>query len=110
MLTKDNHLASIYQRAPQPVADFMVQLLALYRGKSLESELAKYPTKEFDTDDEFYWQVIGSSRRNIPLIEARREDGSVVVSSDTDNVGVGTAPFYLVFPEDWFARPIALVA
>ena len=77
-LTKDNHLASIYQRAPQQVADYMVQLLALNRGKSLESELAKYPTKEFDTDDEFTWQVIGSSSRYIPLIEARYENGSKV--------------------------------
>ena len=55
----------------------MVQLLALYRGKSLESELAKYPTKEFDTDDEFTWHVIGSSRRNIPLLEARNESGRI---------------------------------
>lgn len=102
MLTKDNQLASIYQRAPQPVADFMVQLLALYRGKSLESELAKYETKYFDTDDEMSWQVIGSSRRNIPLVEARREDGTVVTNTG-ENVGIGGAPFYLVFAEDWFA-------
>ena len=98
-------MASIYQRAPQPVADFMVQLLALYRGKSLESELAKYPTKEFDTDDEFMWQVLGSSRRNIPLLEARYEDGTVVdgTNHSGDNAGIGTTPFYLVFGEDWFA-------
>ena len=104
-LTKDNQLASIYQRAPQPVADFMVQLLALYRGKSLESELAKYPTKEFDTDDEFMWQVIGSSRRNIPLLEARYEDNTVVdgTNKSGENAGIGTTPFYLVFAEDWFA-------
>lgn len=102
-LTKDNQLASIYQRAPQPVSDFMVQLLALYRGKSLESELAKYPTKEFDTDDEFTWHVIGSSRRNIPLIEARDESGTVVTANTPTNIGIGTAPFYLVFGEDWFA-------
>lgn len=101
-LTKDNQLASIYQRAPQLVSDYMVQLLALYRGKSLESELAKYPTKTFDTDDEFMWHVVGSSRRNIPLVEARDEDG-VVVGTDHVNVGIGTAPFYLVFSEDWFA-------
>lgn len=101
-LTKDNQLASIYQRAPQKVSDLMVQLLALYRGKSLESELAKYPTKEFDTDDEFVWHVIGSSRRNIPLLEARKEDGSKVEAND-GNVGVATCPFYLVFAEDWFA-------
>ena len=104
-LTKDNQLASIYQRAPQPVADFMVQLLALYRGKSLESELAKYPTKEFDTDDEFMWQVLGSSRRNIPLLEARYEDGTIVdgTNKSGENAGIGTTPFYLVFGEDWFA-------
>jgi hypothetical protein len=101
-ITKDNHIAAIYQRAPQQASNFMVQLLALYRGKSLESELAKYPVKYFDTDDEFTWQVIGSSRRNIPLVEARREDGTVVTSGGA-NVGVGTSPFYLVFAEDWFA-------
>ena len=101
-LTKDNQLASIYQRAPQLVSDYMVQLLALYRGKSLESELAKYPTKTFDTDDEFMWHVVGSSRRNIPLVEARDEDG-VVVDANHVNVGIGTTPFYLVFSEDWFA-------
>jgi len=104
-LTKDNQLASIYQRAPQPVSDYMVQLLALHRGKSLESELAKYPTKQFDTDDEFTWHVIGSSRRNIPLIEARYEDGTVVDGTNKggENAGIGTAPFFLVFGEDWFA-------
>lgn len=102
-LTKDNQLASIYQRAPQKVSELMVQLLALHRGKSLESELAKYPTKEFDTDDEFVWHVIGSSRRNIPLIEARDETGTVIDASYTANVGIGTCPFYLVFGEDWFA-------
>lgn len=102
MLTKDNHLASIYQRAPQKVSDLMIQLLALYRGKSLESELAKYPVKEFDTDDEFVWHITGSSRRNIPLLEARREDGTVVVANSA-NVGIATCPFYLVFAEDWFA-------
>ena len=46
--------------------------------------------------------VIGSSRRNIPLVEARDENGTVV-TADSGMVGVGTAPFYLVFPEDWFA-------
>lgn len=79
----------------------MVQLLALERGKSLESELAKYPVKKFDTDDEFTWQVIGSSRRNIPLVEARYEDGTVINSGSTANAGIATAPFYLVFGEDW---------
>ena len=101
-LTKDNHIGAIYGRHPQSASDYLIQLLAYNRGKSLESELAKYPLKEFDTDDEYTWQVVGSSRRNIPLVEARDMAGAVV-TAESENVGVGTTPFYLVFAEDWFA-------
>ena len=80
----------------------MVQLLAFYRGKTLDTFLNQFPTREFEDDNEYYWDVIGSSRRNIPLVEARNENGEVVEDGD-QNVGVGTSPFYLVFPEDWFA-------
>ena len=80
----------------------MVQLLAYHRGKTLDTFLNQFPVKEFEDDSEYYWDVIGSSRRNIPLVEARDENGTVV-TADSGMVGVGTAPFYLVFPEDWFA-------
>lgn len=80
----------------------MVQLLAFYRGKTLDTFLNQFPVKEFDDDAEYYWDVIGSSRRNIPLLEARDENGTVITST-SGMVGAGTAPFYLVFPEDWFA-------
>ena len=101
-LTKENHLCSIFQLAPQKATNLMVQLLAFYRGKTLDTFLNQFPTKEFEDDSEYYWDVIGSSRRNIPLVEARDENGNVV-TSESANVGAGTAPFYLVFPEDWFA-------
>ena len=81
----------------------MVQLLAFYRGKTLETFLNQFPTKEFADDTEYYWDVIGSSRRNIPLVEARDENGTVITDSYPTNVGIGTTPFYLVFAEDWFA-------
>ena len=80
----------------------MVQLLAYYRGKTLDTFLNQFPTREFEDDNEYYWDVIGSSRRNIPLLEARDENGTPV-DANSGMVGVGTAPFYLVFPEDWFA-------
>lgn len=80
----------------------MVQLLAYQRGKTLDTLLNSFPTKEFESDDEYTWDVIGSSRRNIPLLEARNENGQVV-TSESGMVGAGTAPFYLVFGEDWFA-------
>lgn len=78
----------------------MVQLLATSRGKSLETYLSQFKTKEFDTDDEYIWDVIGSSRRNIPLVEARTE-ASVTVTSGV--AGANGAPFFVVFAEDWFA-------
>ena len=101
-LTSDNHLGSIFQLQPQRATNLMVQLLAFYRGKTLDTFLNQFPVREFDDDSEYFWDVIGSSRRNIPLVEARDENGKVVEDGD-GNVGAGTAPFYLVFPEDWFA-------
>lgn len=80
----------------------MVQLLAQKRGRTLDTLLSQFPTREFDTADEYTWDVIGSTRQNIPLIEARDENGTVV-TANSGNVGAGTATFYLVFGKDWFA-------
>ena len=102
-LTRENHLGAIFQAAPQKASNLMVQLLAFHRGKTLDTFLNQFPTKEFDDDSEYTWDVIGSNRRNIPLLEARDENGVVITSSTIANVGAGTVPFYLVFPEDWFA-------
>lgn len=101
-LTRTNHLGSIFQLAPQKATNLMVQLLAYRRGKTLDTFLSQFPTKEFDDDNEYTWDVIGSSRRNLPLVEARDEDGTTIVSGGA-NVGAGTVPFYLVFAEDWFS-------
>lgn len=102
MLTKENHLGSIFQLAPQKATNLMVQLLAFHKGKTLDTFLNQFPTREFEDDSEYYWEVIGSSRRNIPLVEARDENGTPV-NANSGMIGAGTNPFYLVFPEDWFA-------
>lgn len=100
LLTKENHLGSIFQLAPQKATNLMVQLLAFHRGKTLDTFLSQFPQKEYDDDSEMTWEVIGSSRRNIPLVEARDENGTPVTTT-TGMTGAGTAPFYLVFGEDW---------
>lgn len=99
-LTKDNHLGAIFRAAPQRASNLMVRLLALSRGKNLETYLKQFPTKEFETEDEYTWEVIGDSRRSIPIIEARDEDGNIIESG---MAGEGGAPFYVVYGEDWFA-------
>lgn len=107
-LTKENHLSSaLLLGGPQKASNLMVQLLAFYRGKTLETFLSKFPVKEFEDDSEYYWDVVGSTKRNIPLVEARIIANNKVVEAGDGNVGAGTEPFYLVFAEDWFARTMA---
>lgn len=100
--SKENHLGGIFQSQPQKATDLMVQLLAFHTGKTLDTFLSQFPVKSFDSDDEYTWNVIGSSMRNIPLVEARDIDGNIV-EADGDNVGCNGEPFYLVFAENWFA-------
>lgn len=101
-LTRENHLGAIFAKAPQKATNLMVKLLAYQRGKTLDTLLNQFPSKEFESDEEYTWDVVASSRRNIPLVEARDENGEVV-EDNGQMVGAGTAPFYLVFAEDWFA-------
>ena len=100
-ITKRNHIDSLYGKCPQQVANFMIQLLARNFGNSLETVLSRYPIKEFEDDTEYMWDVIGSARRNIPLVEARKADGSPITGK-TEMVGEGGEHFFLVFAEHWF--------
>lgn len=102
-ISKLNHIYSnpVFRQEPQKVSNLMVELFAAKRGASLDSLLSKLAVKEFENDDRYYWDVVGSVRRNIPLVEARKVGGSKVTEADT-RVGAGTEPFYLVFAEHYF--------
>lgn len=102
-LTRENHLGSAFALQPQRATNLMVQLQAAQRGKTLDTLLSQIPTREFEDGGEYFWDVVGTSRRNISLIEARDENGQVVTSERGGMIGAGTAKFQLVFGEDWFA-------
>ena len=78
----------------------MIRLLEHNYGKNLESYLSRFPVKYFEEDEDITWRLIGSSRKNVPLVEARDISGNVITSG---MAGVNTEPFYLVFQEDYFA-------
>lgn len=107
-ITSANHIGAIFAKAPQKAATHMIQLLAFNNGANTESILSQFGTKEFDTDDEYTWDVIGSSQRNIALVEARDEDGNVVTAAGS-MVGAATQEFELVFAENWFANKEIIV-
>jgi len=99
-ITTNNHLASIFQTKPQVATPKMVMLLGKHYGKSLEQKLSEFPIKYLETNDDFTWQLIGSSDRNIPLVEAIYQ--GAIVTSTSSNIGQGRTLFELVFEEDWF--------
>ena len=82
----------------------MVDIVAYNRGITLNTYIIKLPVRSFQDDSEYYWDIISSARKNIPLVEARKEDGSQVTAKSTGMVGAGTTPFYLVFAEDYFGK------
>lgn len=100
-ITKANHLGTFLQLKTQQASPVMIELLTVNYGKNLDTFLSQFTTKTFDTDDDYTWNLVGSTRRNIALKEARAEDGSVV-QGDEGLIGKGKAPFELVFAEDWF--------
>jgi len=102
MINPENTLGAIWKTSPTKINEAMIKLLAINRGKSLENMLAKFETKIVDNDNEFYWELIGSSRRNIPLAEASYR-GATVTDSD-NNIGEGGAEFELTFDEQWFFK------
>ena len=99
-LATKSSMAALFGRSPQKASNMMIQLLAQYRGKSLEMDLMSLGVVNFARDDEYTWDLIGSSNRNIELLEAR-VNGSVQ-SASSDNLGANGAQFDLVFGEDWF--------
>ena len=103
-ITKKTHITSIFGKQTQKVSGVMVQLMAAKYGKTLDTKLAGLPVKEFENGEEYVWDVIGSTEKVIPLVECRDEDGVVVTSAHSANVGIGTQPFYLVFSEHWFFK------
>ena len=102
-VTKENHIYGLFRTNPQMASDVMTVLMSSMYLPTLDTYLSKeVPVREYEDDSKLHWDIVTSSRRNIPLKEARRADGTVVTAGSA-NVGVGFEPFYLVFPVDWFA-------
>jgi len=107
-MTKDNHLAHIselFEADAQKGSNHMVRLFASRTGcPSYEAILNDYGIREFEDDKDIRWKVLGATERNIPLVEARDENGVVITDSTGANIGQNNSPFELVFAEDWFER------
>lgn len=93
-------LKALYRQSPEKIRKSMVKLNAIYGGRGLEDQLESLGVKYVDSLNDFYYEIIASSRRNVQLIEAR-VNGVVVTASDI-NVGTGGVVIELVFGENYF--------
>lgn len=107
-LTTANHLRSIFQSKPQKATDIMRRIHTTNYGMDLDSQLSMYPVKYLKTDEDFTWELIGSGKKNLPLVEARlTQTGSAVAVGDEP--GKNHTRFYLVFAERIFTVEHILV-
>ena len=90
-VTKDNHLYGIFRSNPQMASDVMTVLMSQMHLPTLDTYLSReVPVKEYEDDSDLFWDVVSSSRRNIPLIEARRCDGTPVASGGAMSVSASS--------------------
>jgi hypothetical protein len=108
-VTQRKHIAEIFAKQPVQLNEWMVRAFTANYGYLFSTFLKEHTSvREFESDEEYTWKLIGSTYKNIPLIEARKDDGSPVAPTDT-NVGQGGSLIQLVFPEPYFAESEVIV-
>ena len=109
-LTTVNHLGAMFAQHPQMLSNVVHKMLGAAGVANIDTFLNTLPTKYVDSDDDFTWKLVGSSERNIPLVEARAA-GTVLdpVALAGTSVGQGGAELELVFGEKYFSDVNVLV-
>lgn len=101
-LTLKNHIGAIFGRQPQLISKLTTVLLQQSGMKNLDTTLSMFPEKTLESAEDFIWKLVGSSERNLPLVEARY-NGAVVLEGDT-GVGKARSTYELVFAEKIFTE------
>lgn len=104
----DRHIYAFFPNEKEKALNYYMQVLG-FKDSLITDVLSKFPEKIFDDSLGFEWQLMTSTRRNIPLVEARNTDGTKITSTTTGMIGVGTKPFYLVFGVSYFAKGDTIV-
>lgn len=103
-VTQKRHIAEIFGKKPVEMNNVMVRAFTANYAPTMTELIKKYTTvKEYESDDEYTWKLIGTVYKNIPLIEARDESGAIISASSSTMYGLGGSLIQLVFPEAYFA-------
>lgn len=105
-LTTKNHIGAIFGVEPQKASNLLTRIAQVNFGQDLDSYLDQFSPLYLDTDDDFTWELQGSGKKNVALVEAR-VGGSAITATSTP--GLGYSEFELVFGEQWFTDVNILV-
>ena len=98
--TSDNHLGAIFQNEPQKASKLITRIKQVNFGVDLDSFLGSFQPLYLDNDHDYEWDLQGSGRKNVPLVEARINGVPVTAG---DEPGKNHSYFELVFPDQWFS-------
>lgn len=108
-VTQRKHIAEAFAKQPIMLNDVVVRAFTANNGYMFSTFLKEHTSvREFESDEEYTWKLVGSTYKNIPLIEARDVDGSPITDNGK-NYGVAGETIQLVFPEQYFAYGEAIV-
>ena len=99
-LTTENHLGAIWRQDPQRGSDMITRIQATNFGNNIDTLLSKFPTKEFENDTDFVWELSSKAVNNLPIVEARINGVAV---TPADQPGKNYTTFELVFGKNWFS-------
>lgn len=100
-VTQRKHIAEIFAKQPVMLNDVVVRAFTANNGYMFSTFLKEHTSvREFESDEEYTWKLIGSTYKNIPLVEAR-VNGTTTTEGET--YGVAGEPIELVFAEQYFA-------
>lgn len=105
-LTDTNHLGRLFLERPQMASKLASKIYNKNFGMDLDGYLSQFPVKVMETDADFTWQLIGSPKKNVALVEARI-DGTPITATDTP--GKNHTSFELVFSEKYFTDVSTIV-
>jgi len=105
-LTTTNHMGAIYQANPQMASKLMTRINQTNFGLDLDTYLDQFTPLYLDSDDDFEWDLIGSAKKNVPLVEARISGTAVTAA---DQAGLNFTEVELVFGEQWFSDENVIV-
>lgn len=94
-------LAAMNNLSSEALTSSMIKVNALATGKTLEAQLDAIPTKYLKDLNDTYFDIVASSRRNIPLLRATKLDGTPITAA-MNRIGAAGEPFFLFFPENYF--------